>query len=105
VTGVATPTDQKTSPLIKLLQIAVMISGSVHGAGKPINIVAFKAPPMIGSAPADLMMSSVASVAAHPQDEYPNATALADYRSALDGGVHTRLSRQHVRYCAQHHRS
>ena len=47
-------------PLIKLLQIAIMISGSVRGAGKPINIVAFKAPPMIGSAPADLMMSSAA---------------------------------------------
>lgn len=37
-----------------------MISGSVRGAEKPITIVAFKAPPMIGSAPADLMMSSAA---------------------------------------------
>jgi len=34
-----------------------MISGSVRGAVKPITIVASKAHPTVGSAPADLMMS------------------------------------------------
>jgi hypothetical protein len=34
-----------------------MISGSVRGAAKPITIVALEAHPMVGSAPADLMMS------------------------------------------------
>jgi hypothetical protein len=37
-----------------------MISGSVPGAVKPITIVALKALPTVGSAPADLMMSRAA---------------------------------------------
>jgi hypothetical protein len=40
-----------------LPKIALMISGSVRGAAKPITIVASKALPAVGSAPADLMMS------------------------------------------------
>ena len=38
-----------------------MISGSVRGAVKPMTIVAAKACPTVGSAPADLMMSRAAS--------------------------------------------
>ena len=40
-----------------------MISGSVRGAAKPITIVAAKACPTVGSAPADLMMSRAAPLA------------------------------------------
>ena len=46
------------SGLQSRLKIALMISGSVRGAAKPIKIVASKAHPTVGSAPADLMMSS-----------------------------------------------
>ena len=45
----------------KLLQIALMISGSVRGVAKSITIVALEAHPTVGSTPADLMMSRAAS--------------------------------------------
>jgi hypothetical protein len=51
-----------------------MISESVRGAVKPITIVAAKASPAVGSAPADLMMFRAALTRAHQQDEYPTAT-------------------------------
>jgi hypothetical protein len=47
-------------PSAKLLQIALMISGSVRGVAKSITIVALEAHPTVGSTPADLMMSRAA---------------------------------------------
>jgi hypothetical protein len=44
----------------KLLQIPLMISGSVRGVAKPITIVAHQAHSTVGSTPADLMMSRAA---------------------------------------------
>jgi hypothetical protein len=44
----------------KLLQIPLMISGSVRGVAKPITIVAREAHSTVGSTPADLMMSRAA---------------------------------------------
>lgn len=47
-------------PSAKLLQIPLMISGSVRGVAKPITIVAREAHSTVGSTPADLMMSRAA---------------------------------------------
>jgi hypothetical protein len=58
-TGVA-PHSDDASLRHKLLQIALMISGSVRGVAKPITIVALEAHPTVGSTPADLMMSRAA---------------------------------------------
>jgi hypothetical protein len=52
-------TNRHVLQLNQVAQIAVMISGSVRGAAKPLTIVA-KACPTVGSAPADLMMSGAA---------------------------------------------
>jgi len=68
-----------------------MISGSVRGVAKPITIVAREAHPTVGSTPADLIVQSRVTHAAHLQDEYPTATVLAAHQPGLDGGVHTRL--------------
>jgi hypothetical protein len=50
-------TNRHVLQLNQVAQIAVMISGSVRGAVKPITIVAPEPHPTVGSAPADLMMS------------------------------------------------
>jgi hypothetical protein len=62
VTGpIRTPDPETFLRSARLPQIALMISGSVRGAVKPITIVALKAHPAVGSAPADLMMSRAAA--------------------------------------------
>jgi hypothetical protein len=58
-TGAARRSD-RFIPSEKLLQIPLMISGSVRGVAKPITIVALEAHPAVGSTPADLMMSRAA---------------------------------------------
>ena len=72
-TGVA-PHSDDASLRHKLLQIALMISGSVRGVAKPITIVALEAHPTVGSTPADPMMSRAPTMAAHRQEGSQTAT-------------------------------
>ena len=68
----------------KLLQIPLMISGSVRGVAKPLTIVAREAHPTVGSTPADLMMSRAAL---HVPLTYRTNTRLQPFLLLTDPGL------------------